>query len=137
MNRMKRILSVALLASMIGCSAPWSKTQAASLAERAEASEERARTTKGSTAALAWYRAGKFWVDPGNEKKSPARALAAFRQVDLSRVNRTIADDTKTWISTLSQLVSAKEAAAESDRARRSAERALGSAERALGDVTR
>ncbi|MGQ0645751.1 MAG: hypothetical protein ACT4O3_09710 [Elusimicrobiota bacterium] len=77
----------------------------------AEAYEETARNARGRKAAQAWYDAGRLWLDPSNPAASPARALDCFRRVDLEAAHPAVARETEAWISVLSRLVSAEDAA--------------------------
>lgn len=106
------------------------KAVRARIVQEAVQQERTARKHRGKEAAEAWYKAGKLWVHPDNPKKSYERALTCFHRVDRKKANAEIAEDTRSWISVLTQLLTAKETAASlkdavegSERLRRGNER--------------
>jgi len=87
--------------------------RAGDLARGARGFEEIARDLgEGRAASEAWYRAGRLWLDPANERRSYARAMVCFKKVDQEAVSEETARDVRLWISALSRLVSAQEALA-------------------------
>jgi len=107
------------------------------LDQQAAAYEASAKISGANSAAIKWYKAGRLWVDPANKQASTARALTAFRKVDQTRVSVAVARETKSWISVLGQLVSARESAADAQRARRQAEHEVSELESVVEDISK
>lgn len=74
--------------------------------------EEAAGKSSGMAASRSWYRAGNLWIEPSNPQRSFKRALTCFYRVDRAKADRETANDTRLWISIITQLISAKERAA-------------------------
>lgn len=115
-----RFISICWVVSMMvmGCATSSMSSKAdklerqGQLAQAAQLQEQIAAEQKNAkTAAKAWYRAGKLWMDPDNPQKSLKRALTCFNRVDRAKADKAVANDTQLWISVLAQLASAKQKA--------------------------
>ncbi len=112
------VIGLIVLLTLAGCASdttskkPPSKGELRSKIAREAVQQERtARKRKGEAAAKAWYQAAKLWIHPDNPKKSYGRSLTCFYRVNRKQADSETAEDTRIWISVLTQLLSAKEAA--------------------------
>lgn len=117
MTLFKMISVVVIVAIAAGCATSRSSSKVARLekqgqwAQAAQLQEQIATEKTGKAAAKAWYHAGLLWMDPNNPQKSYKRALTCFNRVDRAQADKQTANNTRLWISVITQLASAKQKA--------------------------